>query len=64
MRKFNFNYGSFILAALISLGSAGSAHAAGFALIEMNANGQGNAYALAPRPIRRTRRRFISIPRG
>lgn len=45
MRKFNFNYGSFILAALISLGSAGSAHAAGFALIEMNANGQGNAYA-------------------
>ncbi|MFZ9038363.1 MAG: OmpP1/FadL family transporter, partial [Gammaproteobacteria bacterium] len=45
MRKFNFNYGSFLLAALISLGSAGSAHAAGFALIEMNANGQGNAYA-------------------
>ena len=45
MRKFNFKYGSFILAALISLGSAGSAHAAGFALIEMNANGQGNAYA-------------------
>jgi long-chain fatty acid transport protein len=43
--KFNFNYGSFILAALISLGSASSAHAAGFALIEMNANGQGNAYA-------------------
>jgi long-chain fatty acid transport protein len=45
MRKFNFNYGSFILAALVSLGSTGSAYASGFALIEMNANGQGNAYA-------------------
>lgn len=45
MRKFNFNFSSFIVATLVSLGSTGSAYASGFALIEMNANGQGNAYA-------------------
>jgi long-chain fatty acid transport protein len=33
------------LASLLSAASIGSAQASGFALIEMNANGQGNAYA-------------------
>ena len=37
--------GSFVLASLLSLGSFDAAHASGFALIEMNASGQGNAYA-------------------
>lgn len=36
---------SFILSSLVSLGSIGNAYAAGFALIEVNASGQGNAYA-------------------
>ncbi len=37
--------GSFILALLLSWGSFGAAYASGFALIEVNASGQGNAYA-------------------
>jgi long-chain fatty acid transport protein len=37
--------GSFILTSLLSLGNFSTAYAAGFALIEMNASGQGNAYA-------------------
>lgn len=45
MRNLKSKTGSFVLASLLSAGSMGSAHAAGFALIEMNANGQGNAYA-------------------
>ena len=45
MRKFNFNLQSFVLASLLTLGSVGSAYASGFALIEVNATGQGNAYA-------------------
>jgi len=45
MRNFNFKASSFALASLLSAASVGSAHASGFALIEMNANGQGNAYA-------------------
>ncbi len=45
MRKFNFNLSSFILASAVAMGSAGSAQASGFALIEVNATGQGNAYA-------------------
>ena len=45
MRKSSFSIGSFITATLVTLASAGSAHAAGFALIEVNATGQGNAYA-------------------
>lgn len=45
MRKFKFKLGSFILASLLSLASTGSAYASGFALIEVNATGQGNAYA-------------------
>ena len=36
---------SFILASLLSLMSFSAAYASGFALIEMNASGQGNAYA-------------------
>ncbi len=40
-----FKFQSFILALLLPLGSFGVAHASGFALIEMNASGQGNAYA-------------------
>jgi len=36
---------SFILASLLSLMSFSAAQASGFALIEMNASGQGNAYA-------------------
>jgi long-chain fatty acid transport protein len=45
MRKFNSKLSNFVLASLLSTGSIGSAYASGFALIEMNANGQGNAYA-------------------
>ncbi len=45
MRNFHFNIGSFAAATLLSIGSVGSAHASGFALIEVNASGQGNAYA-------------------
>lgn len=45
MRKIHLNFSSFILASLVAAGSAGSAQAAGFALIEVNATGQGNAYA-------------------
>ena len=37
--------GCFILVSLLSLGSFNAAYASGFALIEMNASGQGNAYA-------------------
>jgi long-chain fatty acid transport protein len=37
--------GSFILALLLSMMSYSAAYASGFALIEMNASGQGNAYA-------------------
>ena len=37
--------GSFILALLLSMMSHSAAYASGFALIEMNASGQGNAYA-------------------
>jgi len=37
--------GSFILALLLSMMSYSTAYASGFALIEMNASGQGNAYA-------------------
>lgn len=37
--------GSFALASLLSLGVFNAAYASGFALIEMNASGQGNAYA-------------------
>ncbi len=40
-----FKLRSFILISLLSLGSFGSAYASGFALIEVNASGQGNAYA-------------------
>ncbi len=40
-----FEFQGFVLALLLSLGSIGMAHASGFALIEMNASGQGNAYA-------------------
>jgi long-chain fatty acid transport protein len=45
MRNFNSKISSFVLASLLSAASIGSAQASGFALIEMNANGQGNAYA-------------------
>jgi long-chain fatty acid transport protein len=45
MTNNRFKIRSFILSSLVSLGSFGNAHAAGFALIEMNASGQGNAYA-------------------
>ncbi len=45
MRKSSFNSSSFILISLLSLSSTGSVQASGFALIEMNASGQGNAYA-------------------
>jgi long-subunit fatty acid transport protein len=34
-----------ILATLLLLGFQNTLHASGFALIEMNASGQGNAYA-------------------
>jgi long-chain fatty acid transport protein len=37
--------GCFILASVLSLGCFNAAYASGFALIEMNASGQGNAYA-------------------
>ena len=37
--------GSFTLASLLSLGNFSAANASGFALIEVNASGQGNAYA-------------------
>jgi long-chain fatty acid transport protein len=37
--------GSFILALLLSMMSYSAVYASGFALIEMNASGQGNAYA-------------------
>jgi long-chain fatty acid transport protein len=40
-----FKLGSFALASLLSLGIFDAAYASGFALIEMNASGQGNAYA-------------------
>lgn len=45
MRKYNLDFNRFILIAFLSLSPAGSALASGFALIEMNASGQGNAYA-------------------
>ena len=45
MRMSKAKISSFVLASLLSAGSFGAAQAAGFALIEMNANGQGNAYA-------------------
>ena len=45
MRRVHFNPGGLITASLLSLAAAGTAQAAGFAVIEMNANGQGNAYA-------------------
>ena len=45
MRNLNSKISSFVLASLVSAASIGSAQASGFALIEMNANGQGNAYA-------------------
>ena len=37
--------GNFTLASLLSLGSFNAANASGFALLEVNASGQGNAYA-------------------
>jgi long-chain fatty acid transport protein len=37
--------GSFMLSSVLSLGSFSTAYASGFALIEVNASGQGNAYA-------------------
>jgi long-chain fatty acid transport protein len=45
MRSFKTEIRYFILASLLLLGSQNSVHASGFALIEMNASGQGNAYA-------------------
>lgn len=45
MRNFRFYSSSCGLAALLTLGSMSSAYGSGFALIEVNATGQGNAYA-------------------
>jgi long-chain fatty acid transport protein len=45
MRSFKTGIRYFLLATLLLLGSQNAVHAAGFALIEMNASGQGNAYA-------------------
>jgi len=45
MRNFKSKLSSFTLASLLAAGSIGSVHASGFALIEVNATGQGNAYA-------------------
>ncbi len=45
MGNIKFKSQGFIWALLLSLESFGVAHASGFALIEMNASGQGNAYA-------------------
>jgi len=45
-------------------GFAGLSHAAGFALIEQNASGLGNAYAAAPPPWPRTPARSISTLRA
>lgn len=45
MREFKAGNRVFILATLLLLGYQNTLHASGFALIEMNASGQGNAYA-------------------
>ena len=45
MRSFKTGIRYFILATLLLLGFQNTLHASGFALIEMNASGQGNAYA-------------------
>jgi len=45
MRSFKTEIRYFILASLLLMGSQNAVHASGFALIEMNASGQGNAYA-------------------
>jgi long-chain fatty acid transport protein len=45
MRSFKTGIRYFLLATLLLLGSQNAVHASGFALIELNATGQGNAYA-------------------
>jgi len=45
MRSFKTGFRYFLLATLLLLGFQNTLHASGFALIEMNASGQGNAYA-------------------
>jgi long-subunit fatty acid transport protein len=45
MRSFMTGIRYSILATLLLLGFQNTLHASGFALIEMNASGQGNAYA-------------------